>query len=601
MLGLSLLAMPACAQVKFGDGVTVGLTGDLGVGYNADNGNTSGSDHSIGLNGDANLHGYYYSPQFINFNVTSFLNRSQENSGSGSITDASNVGASVGIFGGSHFPGAISFGKTFDSSSTYGVPGLPGYLTHGDGTSFGIGWGESIPGLPPLNATYSQGSGTSTAFGTSEQSTNETRSFTLGSSYRWNGWWTTGRFSDISSKVQIPEYLTNGAYSATDTNSKSFNFVTNHSLPMKGQASLGYSYGSFTGGGGGESTSGTNQSFTLNANFVPMKRVSSAFGLEYNTNLSGVVEQILTNAGSVSPSVNLGGQSHSLSFFNFENIHIVKNLDASFSFNRTEEEVYGQSVALDHFSAIVNYHFEKPLWGTFAVYGGVNDSADNGGNEGTGLMAGVNFGRTLLGFDWTGSFGYSQNVQTVVESVTSNYTYMASMRRNFGRHTTWNNSFSGYHTGLGQAEGSSAHSENLASTAGYRKFSVGANYGKSYGAALVTANGLVSAPTWITPVLNSNQYLLTNGTALGFTVSGSPVNKLSVNANFSKSQSSLTSPSLDTTSTSKTYTFFTQYQLRKVSLGAGYTKVMQGINTVGGVPSDFTSYYIGIQRWFNPF
>jgi hypothetical protein len=43
--------------------------------------------------------------------------------------------------------------------------------------------------------------------------------------------------------------------------------------------------------------------------------------------------------------------------------------------------------------------------------------------------------------------------------------------------------------------------------------------------------------------------------------------------------------------------------MRKISLGAGYTKVMQGIGTgtLGSTPQNYTTYYIGIQRWFNPF
>lgn len=602
-LGFFLLALPVWAQVNVGHDVTLGLTGDLGFGYNGDYGNLQNSEHSYGINGDAQLNGYYYNPNFLKFNVTSFLDRDQANSGSASLTDASAVGGSISLFGGSHFPGGISFGKTFDSSNTYGVPGSQGLLTHGNATQFGIGWAETIPGLPPLNAQYSQGSSESSTFGTSDQTHSTSRVFTLGSTYRMKGWWTTGRFTEVSTSTQLPEYLSNGGFNTSDANTKSLNFNTTHKLPLQGQTSIGYSYSSSTGSGNGQTVTGSNQEFSATASFIPVRRVSTAFGVEYNSSLAGMIEQVLNNAGSVAPQVNLGGQSHSLTMYNFDSLNIYKNLDASFSFNHTQEVVYGQSVTLNHFSAIVNYHFQKPLWGSVEVYGGVNDAADNNGNDGTGLIAGVNFGRTMLGFDWTGSFGYSQNVETVIESVQSSYTYLASARRHFGRHLTWNNSFSGYHTGLGEAEGSSAHSESYSSTALYRRYSLGGSYAKSYGAALVTANGLVTAPTYVVPVLNSNQYLLVNGSSMGITASASPVDRLSLNANFSKALSSMTGPTLDSTGSSKAFTFYTQYQMRKISLGAGYTKVMQGIGTgtLGSTPQNYTTYYIGIQRWFNPF
>lgn len=95
---LWLLAVPAFAQVQAG-GLNLSLTGDLGVGYTADYGSVQSSDHSASINGDASLTGYYYNPNFLRFSVTPNYNRSQENSGGQSITDATNVSASVGFFG----------------------------------------------------------------------------------------------------------------------------------------------------------------------------------------------------------------------------------------------------------------------------------------------------------------------------------------------------------------------------------------------------------------------------------------------------------------------------------------------------------------------
>ena len=137
----AMLAAPAWAQVEVGQNTSLSLSGDLGFGYDGEYGNQTGSSHGTSLNGDAVLQGYYYNPKFVSFFVDPIYNRSQANSGQGSITDASSINVGVNIFSGSHFPGSISFGEGFDSSGIYGFGTTPGLTTtSGKSHSFGIGW-----------------------------------------------------------------------------------------------------------------------------------------------------------------------------------------------------------------------------------------------------------------------------------------------------------------------------------------------------------------------------------------------------------------------------------------------------------------------------
>ncbi|MFZ1918014.1 MAG: hypothetical protein WAU58_10610, partial [Terriglobales bacterium] len=86
-----MLGAPAWAQIEIKDNTSLSLSGDLGYGYNASYGNQVGSSHGTSVNGDAALQGYYYNPKFLNFFVNPIYNRSQADSGEGSITDASSV------------------------------------------------------------------------------------------------------------------------------------------------------------------------------------------------------------------------------------------------------------------------------------------------------------------------------------------------------------------------------------------------------------------------------------------------------------------------------------------------------------------------------
>jgi hypothetical protein len=375
-------------------------------------------------------------------------------------------------------------------------------------------------------------------------------------------------------------------------------------LPLQGGVSFSYTYGGFNGEGNGSSTSGSDQAFTGNANFRPWTRLTTNFGFQYDTSLNGLVEQQLISAGSLAPQVNFGSQSHSLSLYNDDNVAIARGLNASFDFTRIQQWLYGYSVAVNHFSAVVNYSFNKPLWGAVNVYGGVNDQATEGGNQGSGLVAGANFNKRMWGFEVGASFGYAQDVQTVLATqVTSNYSYTANAKRSLTRHLLWNANYHGFHTGLGQLPGSSSHSQGFGTNLMYKGYGGSFAYGSSYGTALLTANGLVPVPVTIVPVLSGNQYLLASGSSYSASVSANPIKRWSMSASYSQATSDSTTPTLFTNSSSKLFLYFTQWQFRKVSLGGGYTRLIQGAGTttVGTLPVDYSSFYIGIQRWFKPF
>ena len=60
------------------------------------------------------------------------------------LTASSGVNASARIFGGSHFPGSISYSTTYNSSGNFDVPGLANYTTHGNNDMLAINWGVHL-------------------------------------------------------------------------------------------------------------------------------------------------------------------------------------------------------------------------------------------------------------------------------------------------------------------------------------------------------------------------------------------------------------------------------------------------------------------------
>jgi len=599
-----MLAARGWAQIEIGDKTNVSLSGNLGFGYNASYGNVESSSHGTGLNGDAVAQGYYYNPKFLNFFVDPIYNRSQANSGQGSITDASSVNAGMNLFSGSHFPGSVSFSEGFNSSGNYGFGTTPGLTsTSGRGHSFGIAWAELIPGAPPLSVQYSQTASSSSIFGTNQVDQGSTKNLNMFSNYKLDGWYMGARFTDTWTHTDLPAVITGDDESSIgDTNAKSLNFNANHKLPLRGSFGGSYSWSDFGGENNGSAVSGSNQMINASAAFAPSDRFTTSFQLNYNSSLTGEIEQQLIGVGAVNPQVNLGSSSYSISMSNYDNVVLTKRLSVGFSVGHIQQEVYGETVGATHFSAVVNYRFLKPLWGTVVVYAGVNDQTTDAGNQGAGLVAGANFSKQWSNLELSGSFGYSQDTQTVLATqVTSNYSYTASAQRRLGRRLRWLATFNGFHTGLGEAAGSSAHSESYGTNLVYKMYNVGANYGHTSGSVLLTANGLVAPPGTILPILPGNQFLLDTGSSYSVSFTANPVRRLSFSTSYTKTTNDSLAAALNSNSAARVFVAFTDYQFRKMVFTAGYTNLNQFVSASGLPQADYSNFYVGLQRWFKAF
>jgi hypothetical protein len=601
-----MLAGRGWAQIEIGKNTSMSLTGDVGFGYNGEYGDVVGSNHGTLLSGDAALQGYYYNPRFLNYFVDPIYNRSQANSGEGSLTDASSVNAGVNLFSGSHFPGSISFGEAYNTSGSYGLGVTPGFTTTGNSHSFGIGWAELIPGAPPVNIQYSQTATSNSIFGTSQDDHSGAKNLNVFSNYQLAGWYMGAHLTDTWTTTELPALITGDDEAVNgETNSKSFAVNANHKLPLRGSFGANYGWSDFNGNENGSSYTGGNQTLSASAAFAPTDRFTSSFQANYDSSLAGSIEQQLIGVGAITPQVDLGKSSYSISLNNSDNVVLTKSLSAGFNVGHVQQVVFGETISATHFNAILNYRFLKPLWGTVVVYAGVNDESTDAGNQGAGLVAGVNFSKQWSNFDLDGSFGYSQDTQTVLATqVTSNYSYLAKAQRHLTRRVRWLATFNGFHTGLGELASSSAHAETYGTSLVYKMYNVGATYGHTSGTVLLTANGLIAAPGTLAPVLTGNESLLDTGSSYSFSFTTNPIRRLSFSTSYMRTlNDSLAgvAGAAASNSAAKVYLMFTTYQFRKMVFTAGYTNLNQFVSASGLPPASYTNFYVGIQRWFKAF
>ncbi len=596
---LLLWAAPLLAQLEVGE-TSMQMSGNLSVGYDGSFGESITSAHGIGIGGDGYLHGFYYDPKFLSFDFHPYYNRSQNNSEFQSISDSSGFNASANLFTGSHFPGFVSFSKNYSSSGTFGVPGASGLTTHGNGQTLSVGWSELLPHMPALFASYTMTGSSSTIYGSDAQSGSASKIFDLRSDYTVAGFRLGAFFQHQNTNATIPTFLAGEQATKSDVSSNSYGVTAQHRLPLHGDIYGGWHRNSYGYDYAGGHTDATSDTANVNAMLRPVSKLSLSMGMNYTNNLSAALVQEVVNAGAPPPPALSEFASHSTQYNATAGYTILSNLYVQGQVTHWNQVVGGTDYSNTTYGATVNYNMVRNFLGNFTFVLGVMDNTNQEGHIGTSLVSNVSYSRRINAWDVGAHFSYSQNLQTLVAVyTTSSYGYGGTVRRRLGYRTHWNASFTGGHSGLSQFSGFASRSESFSTSLSHRGYALSASYSQSKGTSLFAPGGLVQPP--VPPPVVGSDLVFFNGRAWSFGTSGSPLRKLHLAASFSRSLSDTLSPTVGTRTHSNVFHMQARYPIRKLYFTAGYTRFQQGLGTTGAAPTDVTTYYFGLSRWFNIF
>jgi hypothetical protein len=603
MIALVLLpVLPAAAQVAVGDNVSLNLAGDLGVGYTGGFGDT-GSSHGVSLGGNATLHGYYYNPQFLSFDLQPFYNRSQANSASQSITDSSGFVGTARLFSGSNFPGSVAVDKTYDSTGQFGIPGVAGLETNGSGQTISINWSELIPDWPTLRATYINTGNDFSVPGASGTSHTSSRTLSLNSDYLLRGFQLRGFYGHGSGHSEFPGFLVGGQGGSLDNGSNYFGGSATHALPLRGYWTVQATHSTFSSDfgnvGGAGSSDGSNTSVGTSVTFNPLPRLGVGFGADYQTNAFGALQQQIVEAGGINP-LRFSQDSSSTGENGSASYSILHYVYLTGQFSHREQTFEGRHFAITQYGGGVSSNFSRRFLGTLSFSVGVNDTATQDGNSGAGLFANLNFARRFQAWEVTSNFNYTQGVQTLLAVyTTSTYGYGASVKRKFGNNLYCGATFLGNHSGLERVEGSTSHGNTVSTYLHFRRYNLNALYSQSGGISVLTPQGLVPLPPGApTPLLTN--VLLYNAKSYGGGF-GATLKRLNLIASYGKATSDLTGSTGLLSNGSTILNARLQYRVRKMYFDSGFTRFQQRIGAGGAPPTVINSYYAGFSRWFNVF
>ena len=584
----------ANGQVTIGSNFKMLMNGSLGTVYTGNFGDYAGSSHSLGLGVNGILEGYYYNPQFLNFQVRPYYDRSQFNSESQAVTRGTGFDSSVNLFGGSHFPGSVSYGRNFDSNSEFGIAGIPSVLGDSSGSNFNVAWSALFSGLPTLQASYSITDSTSTLLGTTSQSKSSSRNFNLNSSYTLGGFNLQGRLSHYNTDILSPDFLTAENISSTSSTTN-YGVLATHSLPYSGTLGLGWSR---TTSDSGFDDYASN-SYTASAGVSPWRRLSLSGYLNYTTNYIAALAQSFGET-PISPSINIDPNSNAIYMNATGTFTIGHGLAVTGYVNHRIRHIHGQDSENTQYGATANFQKANNLFGFLRFSIGVVDMATQEGHSNLGLVTNVGATRKFGQWETSADFSYFQNTQTLFDvETTSNYSYGAILRRKFNTSSHWSASFREARSGLTVQDSSNNIADSFVTTLSWERYSLSGSYSKSDGEALLGANGTLT-PTPVGSII-SDYFLTFNARSYAIFATTQLFRILTVSAGYTNVSSSAMRNTFDTFNNGDRYSARFSLRMRRFYFAGGFDRAMQDSSAVPGGPRRVNSFYVSLSRWFNVF
>lgn len=598
-----LLALPAAAQIKLGE-TSNSANGTISSGYTATYGNMSPSTHGWTVGGAGTFAGSYYNPNFLSYSISPYLNQSRANSNFQSISNASGVNATVNLFSGSHFPGSVSYSDAYNSDGNYAVPGLPNFVTNGNSSTFGVNWAENIPDAPSLSAGYQMGNSNYSVYGTNNQGQNAFHSLNLHSGYKWEGFNLGGYYTNGGSHAEIPQIVA-GELTQTHSTTNALGANVTHALPLQGSFSTGFNRSQWNTDYLGYSSNGTIDTVNSIATVRPRQSVSLTGTLNYSDNLAGQLILPVINAGGVVPGLNSNESSNSLDMMGVATYSPLISLQTQAFVERRSQSFLGKTYGVNSYGGGASYShrvFNGNFNGSLTMSA---NTSDQNSQDTLGFSTTENYSSVIAGWHVDGTFGYAQNVQTLlITYMNSYYNFSGSVHRSWGYFNIGAGAGSA-RTALTENAGTSSSSESYNANIGYGRWLIAnGSYSKSDGQALVTAGGLVPIPI-PPPLLPSGVTSLYGGDAYSFAVASTPVKGVILSGSWAKTLSNTTTATTTTplisANQSSQFNSFVQYQFRKLYFTSGFARLEQGFSVSGNKPQIINSYYMGISRWFNFF
>jgi hypothetical protein len=170
--------------------------------------------------------------------------------------------------------------------------------------------------------------------------------------------------------------------------------------------------------------------------------------------------------------------------------------------------------------------------------------------------------------------------------------------RQFGRKSHWSASAAGSRNQLSNQGGASSFSQSYSTVLSVRWIGVSGSYSKSTGQSILTSSGLTPVTAPLT-VIAPSSIILYGGRAYSGGIGLTPLRGFVLSASYSEAFSNTQGDSIASDNRTRQLNAYLQYQMRKIYLTGGYSRLTQSFSSNGNLPAMVGSFYFGLSRWFN--
>lgn len=421
---LGLLVPAARAQVQVAPETYLRMTADASVGYVKSS--AQGGLDSVNFGLGADLDGYYYHPNFLQFQFSPYYNQGREYSTADFISGNKGFSSSLNLFGGSNIPLFVSYSKAKTSSGLYGVVGAQGSVV-GEGTSdsLNINWSVRFDHLPSLQLGYFRNGGDYRIFGAEgSHGESNSRGYLIGSQHNVFGFALGASYTKQRLEQLVPGvFLPLQQKSRTSTDQSDLQFTASRQLTEFTFFDATASRTHYDTDATGQDKNRRYDTVRAGLSARPVPRMYTNFRINYVSDLSALLLGSILPGSSGSTSgplllVPLESRSRYLTYSASGSYSVTATLGIQSTFRRGVGRFSGRLGTQDtSWNTSVNY-WRKLLGGrlTTAYSLGLYDY-ENAGLESSskGHSGNVTFTKAFGGWEHSGSFQFSSsNIESLL-------------------------------------------------------------------------------------------------------------------------------------------------------------------------------------------
>jgi hypothetical protein len=609
-MALGLLIPAARAQVQVAPETFLRLNADASIGYVTSS--AQGGLNSVNFGLGADLSGYFYHPNFLNFQFAPYYNQGREYSTADFISGDKGFSTSANLFAGSRIPLFVNYSKGATKSGLYGVVGSESSVVgEGSNDNLNVNWSARFEKVPSFQAGYFRSGGEYRILGASgSRGESHASGYLLASQYSVLGFLLGASYTSQRLGQLVPSVFLTDQKSRSNTDQKNLEFSLSRQV---GKNTFFDAVASRSHYDTDATTLPQNRRYdTLRSGFTsrPLPRLATSFRFNYVSDLNALlISSVLPgSSGGTGPLLlaPLESRTKYLTYSGSGSYDISRALNVRTAYRRGLGKFTGRAGNED--SAWNNsVDYRRSLLGgrlttsySMGIYRFENGGAETSSQGHSGTMV---FSKTVRGWEHFGTFQYSTSD---IESLLPGHMDMLSAEfGTSGMIRSWRMISTFRYEKTDSIFNSQAENRRrmVRVSLTKRRLQLGASFQSGSGLSIVSISGVQPA-TGPPAVVGGSGFerLLIPSESFSLSFSGSYQlrRRTTFNGSWSKMDYSTMQAGIEKSNELNQLNFHVRHRFRQLDCRAGYRRYHQKLAAGNGLYNANTVYF-QVSRHFNVF